>query len=107
MVIGHHEVSAIAFKATSKLERYGKRPQLESGVLFIAGSDKQPFVRDTVVDPSNGFVIPHKDIEYEQSQGSIQIWPCVEMKGKLCAAINSNRTLNKLRKQRYSTWLGC
>ena len=107
MEVGHHELSVIVFKATSKLERYGEKPHLESGILFVPGSDKQPFVVDTVIDPSNGFAIPHRDIEYEQNQGNIQIWPCVEMKEKLCAAINSNRTLNNLRKQRYSFWLGC
>ena len=106
VVIGHQQNCAIAFKATSKLERYGDNPHQCKGVVFLHGPE--PFILPTVVDPSKAFAIPHSEIEYEQKEGRIRIWSFSEdLQAKLCLAIDQNHTLTKSRKLNLKQCLGC
>ena len=106
-MIGHRNEVAIAIKTTSKLERYGEKPHLTKGVVFMPAGP-EPFTEPTIVDPSSAFGIPHKDIRLEMEQGRVKVWttqdgfPC-----KMCAAIDENATLNKERKLNLKAILGC
>ncbi len=105
VVLGHRQSAAVSLKATSKLERYGLRPETDNGIVYIpAGAI--PFTVPTVIDPSNAFAIPHRDIVLEQEQHRIEIWTAVVdgLVDKLRFAILNNPTLPK---QRRLGLLGC
>ncbi len=107
VVIGHKDDCAVAFKTTSKLERYGEKPHLYPGVVFIPGGSP-PFTEPTIIDPSNAFAIPHKDIKLEQEQSRIKIWPSLSgLLQNLCLAIDQNSTLTKTFKSKLKALAGC
>lgn len=108
VVLGHLHGSAVALKTTSKLQRYGDKPHLRPGVVFSAATPVEPFVLDTIIDPSSSYAIPHEDLRIHHARGRIQIWTGPDdLKSRLCAAITGNPTLTKARKAGLLRCLEC
>ena len=109
VVVGHEQGAAIAIKAaSSRLERYGVRPEQYAGIVFLPASSIEPFRRDTVIDPSNMFAIPHGDLETHHRRNQLTVWPPIEgLKESLCTAVSQNHTLEQARIEGLRRCLGC